>query len=98
MADKFVTKACCGRTTTSFKTVKIKKELISFLVEKGFKEHQHFTKNGMLYVENNNIIISGQIGNISINVKCRKSNCDQDINDLELYLSQYEKSCVQGST
>lgn len=95
MSEKFVTKGCCGRVTISFKIKeKVSTKLISFLKENGFKEHEHFTKSGMLYMETKDIIISGQIGNSSLHVKCRLSNCDSQVNDLELYLSKYEKSCL----
>lgn len=95
MANKFETKACCGKKIISFSlNSKISIELIKFLVSNGYKEHSHFTKSGMLYMEIKEMIISGQIGNKSLSVSCRLSNCDKYINDLELYLSKYEKNCL----
>lgn len=94
MPEKFETKTCCGRKTISFKIKKVNIGLIDFLKTKGYKEHNHFTKAGMLYMDIPEMIISGQINNSGIFVKCRKTDCSKQINDLELYLSQYEKNCL----
>lgn len=82
--DKFDVKACCGRMNVVFKAdTMLDANIIGKLVSKGFKELEHFTKAGILYVENASFIITGPIGSDRLQVKCRKSDCSKEMVELE---------------
>jgi len=61
---------------------------IQALVNLGFKEALHFTKAGILYVDNNELIVTGPIGSDRLQVKCKISDCTQKVNDFEVLLQQ----------
>jgi len=90
--ERFSEKACCNKgKNITFKIDRpITAPLIQFLVEQGFREAAHFTKAGMLYVDNSDLIITGPIGANRINVKCKKDDCDQIINDFQELLTKIE--------
>lgn len=81
--------ACCGRTSIIFKIDQpIDRKLLDFLTKIGFNEAAHFTKNGLLYVDNLDFIVTGPFGSDKLQVKCRKLDCQQKLNDFEALLSQ----------
>lgn len=83
------TKACCGATAIAFKTDKATSiDLISFLKQNSFKELEHFTKAGIMYVESSDLIVTSTIGSTSMTIKCRSKNCETAINELEDILSK----------
>lgn len=87
--EKFSIQACCGRKSTIYKIDRsIDINLLSSLVSLGFKELTHFTAAGILYVENSDFIITGPIGSNRIQIKCRRANCEQKLNDLEILIKQ----------
>lgn len=89
MIQKFNTKTCCGKTLVTWKlNFKVTKELIASL-KPMFKEHEHFTKSGMLYMDNQSLVISGQIGSDSLQIRYKNKNCDQAVHDLESKISSY---------
>lgn len=87
--QKIEKKGCCGNSAVSLKLDKpINSDCLILLTGNNFKEIQHYTKSGMLYVENNDIIISGIFGNDVLNLKCKKTkSCSQTINYIETLLS-----------
>lgn len=85
--ERYSIQACCGKKALVFKTDKpLTKDIIVFLVNSGFKEATNFTKAGILYVENTDFIITGPLGTDRLQVKCRSSDCEQKINNLETIL------------
>lgn len=60
------------------------------LVNLGFIEVAHFTKAGILYVDNQELILKGPFGSDRLQVQCKIANCDEKINDLEALLQQLE--------
>jgi len=97
MIHKFNTKTCCNKTLITWKVdFKITIDLIKHL-KSTFKEHEHFTKSGMLYMDNSNLIISSQLGSNSIQIRCKIKNCEGSMNDLESTLSSYERHCLQNN-
>lgn len=90
-AEKFTIQACCGRTSIIFKTdTPITAKTLNSLVRLGFVESEHFTKAGILYADNPDFIVTGPIGSDRLQVKCKKSECNQKINDFEALLPQLE--------
>jgi hypothetical protein len=89
--ERFIIQACCGRKSLIFKTDQpLSIDILNKFVELGFKEAKHFTKAGILWVDNINFIITGPIGSNKLQVKCKKKECDSDINDLETLLLSME--------
>lgn len=87
--ERFTVQACCGKTSLIFKTDRpIMASDIAKLVSQGFTEATHFTKAGILYVDNSDLIITGPIGSDRLQVKCKIADCDQKVNDFEVLLQQ----------
>jgi len=88
--DKIVVQACCGRKHFVFKLDRpVDKLLLAFLAQNQFNEATHFTKAGMLYLDNSNLTITAPLGADRLNVNCKKKDCDQILNDFEALLNNY---------
>lgn len=89
--ERILVQACCGRTASVFKINRpITTELITTLVAQGFREAPNFTKAGILYVDNLDFILTGALGQDKLHVKCKHSDCDGKLNELEGLLLQME--------
>jgi hypothetical protein len=89
--EKFSIQACCGSKAIVFKTDQpVTQEVLAKLVAVGFKEAEHFTKAGILYADNEALIISGPFGSDRLQVKCKVKDCDQKLNDFEELLLKLE--------
>ena len=87
--ERFVVQACCGKTAVIFKVDQpLTKDHIAKLVTLGFRDQEHLTKAGILYVDNPDFILTGPIGSDRLTVKCRHADCTQKLNDLEVLLQQ----------
>ena len=85
--ERFKIKICCGKQGVVFKTDQpVTKQVLNSLVKLGFKESEHFTKAGILYVDNPDLIITGPIGSDKLQIKCRITDCEEKINNLEKLL------------
>lgn len=85
--EKFTIQACCGGKSIIFRigeplTTKHLEIFKSF----GYKEAEHFTKAGILYADNSDFIVMGPFGSDRLQVKCKKADCDQKLNDFEEFL------------
>ena len=81
--------ACCGKTAIIFKTDQpLTKNHITFFINNGFIEQAHFTKAGILYVDNLDFILTGPIGSNRLTVKCKHNDCVEKLNNLEALLQQ----------
>lgn len=89
---KFTVKACCGKDAVIYKTDRpLMVNHITALVGLGFVESPHFTKAGILYVDNADFILTGPIGSDRLTVKCKQqAECSQKVNNLEGLLQQVE--------
>lgn len=83
--------SCCGGKSTIFKTnIPLTLAVIKQFVDKGFIELKHFTDAGLIYVHNSDFILTGPIGSNRLQVKCKKTKCDQSLEELESLLEQIE--------
>jgi hypothetical protein len=88
-AERFIIQACCKKTTLVFKTDRpIMLSDIEKLKKLGFKEAPQFTKAGLLYADNSDLIVSGPIGSDRLQVKCKLTDCEKIVNDFEVLLQQ----------
>lgn len=80
----------CGGIALLFKlSVPVSEDFLSLFVKSGFRELSHFTKAGILYVENNDLIIHSPFGDNKLQVKCKsKNDCAGILNDLEALLQK----------
>lgn len=83
--ERFLLQACCGGKSLVFKTdAPLTKEVQEKLVAAGFRAQEHFTKAGILYVDNDALIVSGPFGADRLQVKCKpKVDCDLKLNEFE---------------
>jgi hypothetical protein len=82
--ERHTIQACCGKKAIMFKTDQpITKQVLSSLINLGFKESEHFTKVGILYVDNLDFIMTAPFGADRLQIKCKKANCFENLNDLE---------------
>jgi hypothetical protein len=90
--SKFIISACCGRSSTVFKTSRpIAVSDIAELVRLGFMESKNFTAAGLLYVDSSELTVSGPIGSDRLQVRCKKTKsdeCAKAISDFEKVLTQ----------
>lgn len=87
---KYQTKACCGKTSVTFKLLNpIDLSLIDFLCKNGFVEAKHFTKSGIIYISDSLFTLTGPIGSDKLTIKCKKKSCDEEIDNLMSLLSSH---------
>ena len=85
--ERFTVQACCGRTSLILRIDQpLSKEILASLVNAGFKEAAHFTKAGILFADNGELIVTGPFGADRVQVKCRIADCNQKLNDFESLL------------
>lgn len=90
--ERFLSKACCGTTAVSLKVdCSISKDFLPLLVGNGFTEAKHFTAAGLLYVENESMVVTGSFGQRLLQIKCKKA-CEESINSFEKLLSQWSQN------
>lgn len=87
--NRHTIQGCCGTTTLILKTDRpINTNDIAGLVALGFTEATAFTKAGILYVDNLDLIVSGTLGSDRLQVKCKVGDCSTKLNDFEVLLQQ----------
>ena len=83
--------ACCQQVTHIFVTDQpMTKEVLAKLVEKGFNEAKHFTEAGILYADNDALIVTGPIGSNKLQIRCKIRECEPKLNEFEELLSKLE--------
>ncbi len=85
--ERIVIQACCNKKQIVFKLDRpLDQTILDALKSNGFIEAANFTKAGMLYADNPDLIVTGPFGNNRINAKCKKEDCEQILNDFEALL------------
>jgi hypothetical protein len=62
-------------------------DILVSLVNNGFTESKSFTKAGILYAENKEIIATGAFNTNILQITCKSANCTGSINSLEQLLA-----------
>lgn len=87
--ERFVTQACCGKSAITLKLDRpITRDFLTLFIGNGFSELANFTKAGILYIENDHIIATGAFGTDKLQIKCKKADCQENLNDIEGLLQQ----------
>lgn len=82
--EKRETAACCGKTQIIWKlNIPIKKEYLPFLQEAGFMFRQTYLDAGMLYIEDNNLLVTGVFGLTDMRIRCKTTLCNNSKTLLE---------------
>jgi hypothetical protein len=77
----------CGKEETIYQlSLPIKKNHLQFFTKNGYIESTPYTKIGILFVENNNFVLICPFGSNRLQVKCKKSNCDDILGDFEGFI------------
>jgi hypothetical protein len=85
--ERIVIQACCNKTQIVFRIDKpLDQSILDVLTSNGFTVNTTFSKAGMLYADNLDLIVSGPLGNNKINAKCKREGCEQFLNDFEALL------------
>lgn len=83
--------ACCGGVSIIFKADRpLMRGHLDKLVSLGFIEAKHFSAAGILYVDNEELILKGPFGSDRLQVQCKIANCEEKLNDLEALLQHLE--------
>ncbi len=89
--ERITIQACCGRMGLVFKTDQmLTVDFIPKLVANGFREAAHFTKAGILYADNSDLIVTGPLGSDRLQVKCKSADCAEKLNEFEALLATLE--------
>lgn len=90
-AERFNVQACCGKTSIIYKIDEpLAHKHMESLIKSGFVEAKHFTKAGILYVDNLDFIVTGPFGSDRLQVKCKVKSaiCNEKLKDFEELLAQ----------
>lgn len=80
----FEVKSCCGKSSTLLKLDKtVSEDMLNRLVSLGYKPNQIFFKSGILYVEREDLTLTGSMGSNSLQARCRKQNCKEVFSNFE---------------
>ncbi len=87
--EKISMQTCCGSPANIYKIDRpITQDLLNKFISLGFVESPHFTKVGIMYIDNPDFILTGPIGADRLQVKCKSPNCLEKVNILEEKLQQ----------
>ena len=77
----------CGKPFLIFQVNQpVLKNILPLLKEAGFKESEHFTRAGILYVENSNFVVTGPFGGNKLQISCKVDHCQHYVDSFESWL------------
>lgn len=89
--SKFEIKSCCGKLSHMYKfDITTDKSFMQKFIDKGFIESPFLTKSGVLYIENDELILTGTLGGNTLQAKCKRIKCDDIFDSLEKIISELE--------
>jgi hypothetical protein len=85
--ERIITPACCGNKQIVFKFDRpVLQDIVTFLRSNSFIESENFTKVGMLYMHNSDLIVSAPMGADRVTVRLLKKDSERILNDFEALL------------
>lgn len=90
IAIKSTCKLCQGKIAFKIGGSITKDNILPLLMNNGFIEMKHFTKSNILYVESEDLIVSGAFGQNILQTNCKKKDCQVSLNKLESLLINME--------
>jgi len=79
---------CGGSALMFILDCSVTRDFLVFFVANGYRELVQYTAAGILYVESDGLIVHGTFGSNKLQIKCKKPNCNDLLNDLEKLLQQ----------
>lgn len=77
----------CGKTQIIFElNFSLDIKHLHVFIENGFSINKSYEKNGILYIEKDAIIAIGPYGSNRLQIKCKKTPCDEEMDLLEKML------------
>ena len=61
---------------------------LQYFVAKGYKDKPSYTTRGIFYLDNKGFVVLGAIGSNKLQVKCRNSNCFEELDKLEAIIKE----------
>lgn len=87
LVTRIIIPACCGSFQIVFKFDRpVLQDIVTFLKSNGFIESESFTKVGMLYMHNFDLIVSAPMGTDRVTVRLLKKDSERILNDFEALL------------
>lgn len=79
---------CCGTFNITYEiSTPLRIDYISKFEDSGFKVSLNYKNAGMLYAENEKLIVLGSFGTKNLKLKCKVAKCEQFAGPLEDLLS-----------
>lgn len=80
----FEVKSCCGKSSTLMKLDRsISNEMLEKLTQLGYKQSPIFLKSGILYVDGEDLTLTGSFGSNNLQARCKKENCKEILSNFE---------------
>jgi hypothetical protein len=74
---------CSKPQTTIQADFSFENKHLQLLLKNGFSENVSYTKLGIIYVEDTNLIGIGPIGGNKLQIKCKNENCNSSMDKIE---------------
>lgn len=85
-------KSCCGKSQIKLEfDFALDKEHLKYFLNSNFIESKAYTSVGILYLEDDNLVIMGPFGSNRLQVKCKNANCDASVSIVETILQNIKK-------
>jgi hypothetical protein len=60
----------------------LKNHIVKF-TNSNYKQNESYIKSGILYLENDDLIMMGPLGSNRMQIKCKRKDCDKSISQIE---------------
>ncbi len=86
----FEVKGCCGRSSTLIKLDQsVSEGMLEEFTRLGYKQSPIFLKSGILYVEGDDLTLTGSFGSNNLQAKCKVPNCKEVLDNLIKILENF---------
>ena len=90
MIKRSVSDACCGKKSIHLELdFPIMKDLIDVFMENKYITNSSYLQSGFFYIENNNLIGVCPFGSNKIQIKCKNTLCNEEIDNIENIINNY---------
>lgn len=61
---------------------------LPYFISIGYKEKKSYTNSGIFFLEGKNLIALGAVGSNRLKIKCKNSNCFEELSKLEVIIQE----------
>jgi len=85
--------ACCGKKNIYIETdFPILKEYIDYFINNNYITNSSYIKSGFFYIENNGVIAICPFGSNKLQIKCKNSSCNEELDSIEkIFISNVQQ-------